>query len=77
MFVSNLCRLNRLVMLLKQHRSQRKRKDKKVSLIEFIHNLVHFCVGHMASLQLAAVVDGLQNNTVEVAITDRRQERQI
>lgn len=43
-----------------------------MSLIEFIHNLVHFCVGHVASLQLAAVVHALQNNTLEVAITDRR-----
>ncbi len=43
-----------------------------MSLIEFIHNLVHFCLSHVASLQLAAVVDGLQNNTVEVARTDRR-----
>lgn len=33
-----------------------------MSLIEFIHNLVHFCVGHVALLQLASVVDGLQNN---------------
>lgn len=27
-----------------------------MSLIEFIHNLVHFCVGHVASLQLAAAL---------------------
>lgn len=43
-----------------------------MSLIEFIHNLVHFSVGHAASLQLAAVVDGLQNNTLEVTIRDGR-----
>lgn len=29
-----------------------------MSLIEFIHNLVHFSLGEAASLQFAAVVDG-------------------
>lgn len=43
-----------------------------MSLIEFIHNSVHFCVGHAASLQCAAVVDGLQNNSPQVATVDRR-----
>lgn len=47
-----------------------------MSLIEFIHNLVSFCVGHVASLQLAAVVDGLQNNTLKVAITDRKLKKE-
>lgn len=42
-----------------------------MSLIEFIHNLVHFCLGHVASLQLALLVDGLQNIRLQVSTTDR------
>lgn len=45
-------------MLLKQHDTQQNANSKEIkgfsmSLIEFIHNLVAFCEGHVAPLQWA------------------------